>query len=74
MCNENVVSKERFLQTATGWLIRQISVGLPKEALNFVESNLKHFSREGLRYALEKTPPATAQKLLNRHKVVLSKQ
>jgi DNA alkylation repair enzyme len=73
VCSCNVVSKERFLQTATGWLLRQVGVGLPKEMLKFVEKNLSAFSREGLRYALEKTNPQTRKRIENRHKVMAAK-
>ena len=57
------------MQLATGWLLRQVGVGLQKEMLAFVADNLASFSREGLRYALEKTPPQKRKPIENRHKV-----
>jgi 3-methyladenine DNA glycosylase AlkD len=68
-----VRSRERFLQTTTGWLLRQLGVGLQKEVLRFVEQNLEHFSREGLKYTLEKTSPTARAKIQNRHKTVVTK-
>lgn len=37
----------------------------------FVEAHLQHFSREGLRYALEKQPAAVRGRLLAQHKRVV---
>jgi 3-methyladenine DNA glycosylase AlkD len=74
VCAANVDSKERFLQTATGWLLRQVGVGLPREMIEFVEKHLSNFSREGLRYALEKTNSQKQKQLMNRHKVIAARK
>ncbi len=56
------------------WLLRTLGVGLQKEMLKFVEKNLAFFSREGLRYALEKSSPQKRTQIQNRHKVLLAKK
>ncbi|KAL4447268.1 hypothetical protein ABPG77_007301 [Micractinium sp. CCAP 211/92] len=63
-----VQGQERFAQTGTGWVLRELGKGDPDRLIQFVESNLQHFSREGLRYALEKQPAAVRGQLLAQHK------
>lgn len=53
---ETLRSRERFLQTGAGWLIREISRGDRERAVAFIREHLADFSREGLRYAVEKLP------------------
>jgi 3-methyladenine DNA glycosylase AlkD len=50
------VGRERFVQLGVGWLLRELSVGAPDDALAFMRAHHGLLSREGLRYALEKTP------------------
>lgn len=65
VCGTVVQSKERFHQTGTGWLLRQISVIEPKAVSLFIETNYSYFSREGLRYALEKMSQKEKNRLSN---------
>lgn len=47
---------ERFIQLATGWLLRELRTAprtLPR-VVKFIEANIASFSAEGLRYAVEK--------------------
>ena len=53
---ETLGSRDRFLQTGAGWLIREISRGNRERAVAFIREHLRDFSREGLRYAVEKLP------------------
>ena len=56
ICAVTVQSPERFAQTGTGWVLRELSLADQARVLNFVEEYYDCFSREGLRYALEKMP------------------
>ena len=56
ICAATVQSPERFAQTGTGWVLRELSLAEQARVLNFVEKYYDCFSREGLRYALEKMP------------------
>jgi 3-methyladenine DNA glycosylase AlkD len=64
-CQTNITYQERFNQLATGWLLRELSKVDKKQFMDFFFENFKHFSREGLRYAVEKLPEREKNKLLN---------
>lgn len=64
VCAATVQSPERFAQTGTGWVLRELSLADPERVLNFVETYYACFSREGLRYALEKMPAETKAEFL----------
>lgn len=66
-----VQGQERFAQTGTGWVLREVGKGDADRLTQFVEAHLQHFSREGLRYALEKQPAAVRGRLLAQHKRVV---
>lgn len=61
-----VKSEERFHQTGVGWVIREVYKGKPKVAERFIDEHHRHFSREGLRYAIEKMPEKKRKKYLTR--------
>lgn len=69
-----VRGEERFAQTGTGWVLRELGKGDSPCMLQFVGANLEHFSREGLRYALEHQPAAVRQPLMDRHKELVPMQ
>lgn len=48
---------ERFVQLGIGWLMRELSVSDRPRAVRYLLDHLDGFSREGLRYAVEKLPP-----------------
>lgn len=56
ICAATIQSPERFAQTGTGWVLRELSLADQACVLAFVEKYYDCFSREGLRYALEKVP------------------
>ena len=67
-CARTVECPERFAQTGTGWVLRELSVAEPERVIGFVETRIASFSREGLRYALEKSLSAEKKRLLNLRK------
>lgn len=67
-----VQSPERFAQTGVGWVVRQLGTADSGALLEFCEANLKYFSREGLRYALEKQPSNVQCRFMDAHKELIS--
>ena len=63
-CAVIVQSPERFVQLGCGWVLRELSVHYHASVVAFIKSNYTHFSREGLRYAIEKMNGATRAELL----------
>ena len=64
-CGVTIKNPERFVQLGTGWLLREIGVADKKRLHKFIEENYKYFSREGLRYAIEKLPNSEQKRFLN---------
>ena len=64
-CETTIKNPERFVQLGTGWLLREIGVADKKRLHKFIEENYKYFSREGLRYAIEKLPNSEQKRFLN---------
>lgn len=54
VCAVTVRSPERFAQTGTGWVLRELSVAAPDRVAAFVRAHRQEFSAEGLRYATAK--------------------
>jgi 3-methyladenine DNA glycosylase AlkD len=54
VCSATVQHQERFAQTGTGWVLRELSLVEPERVVAFVEDHIDCFSSEGLRYATEK--------------------
>lgn len=54
----------RFIQLGVGWCLRNLGVKNPKIVLEFIKKNYKYFSREGLRYAIEKMDSGLRNKIL----------
>ena len=63
VCDATVRSDERFAQTGTGWVLRELSAAEPSRVVGFVEERLHRFSAEGLRYATEKMPGDVRKRL-----------
>ena len=59
---------ERFAQTGTGWVLRELGLAEPARVVAFIEANLATFSSEGLRYATEKMPAETKARLKEMHR------
>lgn len=70
VCGATVRYSERFAQTGTGWVLRELEKAEPARVLHFIEENLAHFSSEGLRYATEKMNGEARQRLFQKHRQV----
>jgi 3-methyladenine DNA glycosylase AlkD len=66
ICAVTVACPERFAQTGTGWVLREVSVAERERVLAFVEQHLPLFSKEGLRYTLAKVPKDRQRELQRR--------
>src|ERR671917_327178 len=66
-CSQLLGSQERFAQTGVGWILRELSRSDQGRVIDFVESNLDRFSREGLKNATKYLPPEVAERLLQAH-------
>lgn len=54
-----------FVQLGTGWVLREVSTNDLERVIEFIKENYESFSREGLRYAIEKMDSKTRLNLLN---------
>jgi 3-methyladenine DNA glycosylase AlkD len=63
VCAETVQASERFAQTGTGWVLRELAYAEEQGVVRFIEQNLALFSSEGLRYATEKMHAADKARL-----------
>ena len=68
ICAATVQCQERFAQTGTGWVLRELSRAEPERVIAFLEVNARLFSAEGLRYAIAKLPPETKTRLTALHR------
>jgi 3-methyladenine DNA glycosylase AlkD len=66
-CTQLLGSRERFAQTAVGWVLRELSHSDEGRVVGFVEANLDRFSREALKNATKYFPPEVAERLLQAH-------
>ncbi|KAG2389640.1 hypothetical protein C9374_014200 [Naegleria lovaniensis] len=64
ICSTTVQNKERFVQLGTGWVLRELSLADLDAVTMFIKRNYSNFSREGLRYAIEKMDSKLKSKLL----------
>eukprot|EP01080_Neovahlkampfia_damariscottae_P000846 gene846-9095_t len=60
-----VKSNERFVQLGNGWVLRQLSINHNDEIVEFIKKHYDEFSREGLRYAIEKMESKLKKSLMN---------
>ena len=60
-----VRNRNRFPQLGVGWVLRELSVADEPAVVAFIKENYTHFTREGLRYAIEKMSKSRRTKLLN---------
>ena len=65
LCSTVVRRVERFAQLGVGWVLRELSLADLEAVVEFIKKNYGQFSREGLRYAIEKMSPSLKKKLLN---------
>ncbi|MFA5303046.1 MAG: DNA alkylation repair protein [Candidatus Nanoarchaeia archaeon] len=63
--SQNLIKNDfRFIQLGVGWCLRNLSQKNLTLVLGFIKKNYSHFSREGLRYAVEKMNPELKTKVL----------
>jgi 3-methyladenine DNA glycosylase AlkD len=62
-----VKNSHRFVQLGMGWVLRELWLAEPSVVVAFLRAHHSSISREGLRYAIEKMPPAQQQRLLKEH-------
>ncbi len=55
---------DRFVQLGVGWVLRELSIADKNLVVHFIKTNYEKFSREGLRYAIEKMGPNVRQAIL----------
>lgn len=67
VCTRIVKDPERFVQLGCGWVLRELFLADAKRVDAFIVHNAGSFSREGLRYAIEKMPAAQQRRLLDMH-------
>jgi 3-methyladenine DNA glycosylase AlkD len=58
-------NEHRFPQLGAGWLLRELSVADENAVIEFIKENYNLFSREGLRYAIEKMDTGLRKELLS---------
>jgi 3-methyladenine DNA glycosylase AlkD len=68
-----IKDQERFIQTGTGWVLRELSIANKKEVINFIKENLQHFTPEGLQYASKYLLDKEKKNLKEKHKGLFKK-
>ena len=54
VCADTVQSDERFAQTGTGWVLRELSAAEPERVMDFIERHAEDFTADGWRYLFSK--------------------
>lgn len=67
VCERTVRHPERFAQTGTGWVLRELSHAKPGRVATFVERNLTRMSREAVRMAVAALEDVDRIRLLIAH-------
>ena len=63
-CKTTIKNPERFVQLGTGWVLRELWLAEPATVEEFIKEHHQCFSREGLRYAIEKMPTKLQREIL----------
>ncbi len=64
ICSSVIKNPERFAQLGAGWVLRELSLADLDMVLSFIKKYYNSFSREGLRYAIEKMKPEMRKAIL----------
>ncbi len=67
VCERTVRHPERFAQTGTGWVLRELSHAEPKRVAEFVKRNLPRMSREAVRMSVAALEDLDRNRLLASH-------
>jgi len=70
-CAYCIKNDERFIQLATGWLLRELALADEPRVVQFIRGNITYFSAEGLRYAVEKMAGSLRKTLIDFRKANL---
>ncbi|KAL7714383.1 Uncharacterized protein QTN25_008082 [Entamoeba marina] len=65
ICHTCVKSSERFVQLGVGCLLREMSMNYTTNVVSFIYDNYRYFTREGLRYSIDKLDVSTRKDILN---------
>jgi 3-methyladenine DNA glycosylase AlkD len=68
ICESTIKYDERFNQLATGWLLRELSVVDLARYKRFFYKNFKYFTREAVRYSVEKLTESEKKKIMSYRK------
>jgi 3-methyladenine DNA glycosylase AlkD len=66
-CARTVRNPHRFVQLGTGWVLRELWLADAAAVEGFLRANFAHWTREGLRYAVEKMPSSLQSAILSAH-------
>jgi 3-methyladenine DNA glycosylase AlkD len=66
ICQNLIINDFRFIQLGVGWCLRNLSIKNLDLVINFIKKNYEYFSREGLRYTVEKMKPDLRKKILKK--------
>ena len=67
VCDRTVSHSDRFAQTGTGWVLRELSHAEPRRVARFVERNLTRMSREAVRMSVAALGDTDRNRLLAAH-------
>ncbi|KAL7721316.1 DNA alkylation repair enzyme [Entamoeba marina] len=65
ICAHCLRSSERFVQLGVGCLLREMSLMFSENVVEFITQNFRYFSREGLRYSIDKLNSDVRKKILS---------
>ena len=54
ICSDCIKSSDRFVQLGVGCLLRELSISSSEKVISFVKDNYRYFTRDALRYSIEK--------------------
>jgi 3-methyladenine DNA glycosylase AlkD len=69
-----IQNRNRFPQLGVGWMLRDLTLADEDAVVEFIKEHYTEFTREGLRYAIEKMNKSLRQDLLNYGKADSSKR
>ena len=67
VCDSTARHPERFAQTGTGWVLRELSDADPSRVAGFVAEHLDQMSREAVRMSVARLADADRSRLLSAH-------
>jgi 3-methyladenine DNA glycosylase AlkD len=68
-----IKDQERFIQTGTGWVLRELSLADKQIVIDFINNNLHYFTSEGLQYASKYLLEKEKRILIEKHQELIKK-